>query len=76
VARYHARAKRHDNDQLVERLQEIARKKRRRGYRLARRQLRKEGWAVNHIRDAAKTPPAPQARASAVEVGEFVSSCP
>lgn len=50
VARYHACPKRHDNDHLVERLQEIARKKRRRGYRLAHRQLRQEGWTVNHKR--------------------------
>jgi transposase InsO family protein len=50
VARYHARAKRHDNDQLVERLKQIARKKRRRGYRLAHQQLRQEGWKVNHKR--------------------------
>ncbi|MES2465192.1 MAG: integrase core domain-containing protein [Armatimonadota bacterium] len=35
VARYRVRPKRYDNDHLVERLQEIARKKRRRGYRLA-----------------------------------------
>ncbi len=72
VARYRSRPKAYDNETLVERLQEIARKKRRRGYRLAHRQLRKEGWAVNHIRDAAGV----GARASAVEVGEFVSSCP
>ena len=50
MARYRARAKRHDNDQLVERLQQIARTKRRRGYRLAHRQLRQEGWKVNHKR--------------------------
>jgi len=50
VARYRPRAKRQDNDQLVERLQEIARAKRRRGYRLAHRQLRHEGWKVNHKR--------------------------
>ena len=50
VARYRSRPKGYDNETLVERLQEIARKKRRRGYRLAHRQLRKEGWAVNHKR--------------------------
>src|SRR4028118_2141470 len=50
TARYRARPKRHDNDALVERLKEIASKKRRRGYRLAHRQLRQEGWAVNHKR--------------------------
>jgi putative transposase len=50
VARYRARPKRHDNEQLVERLKEISRSKRRRGYRLAHRQLRQEGWRVNHKR--------------------------
>ena len=50
VARYCARPKRHDNEQLVERLKEISRQKRRRGYRLAHRQLRQEGWSVNHKR--------------------------
>lgn len=50
VARYRVRPKRHDNDHLVERLKDIARKKRRRGYRLAHRQLRQEGWTVNHKR--------------------------
>jgi transposase InsO family protein len=35
---------------LVERLQEIAKKKRRRGYRLAHRELRRCGWQVNHKR--------------------------
>jgi transposase InsO family protein len=50
VARYRARPKRHDNDQLVERLKHIAHTKRRRGYRLAHRQLRHEGWKVNHKR--------------------------
>jgi putative transposase len=50
VARYRARPERHDNEILVERLKEIARKKRRRGYRLAHRHLRQEGWRVNHKR--------------------------
>jgi putative transposase len=50
AARYRAHPKRYDNDQLVERLKEIARTKRRRGYRLAHRQLRQEGIKVNHKR--------------------------
>lgn len=50
VARYRSCPKRHDNELLVERLKDIARKKRRRGYRLAHRQLRQEGWKVNHKR--------------------------
>jgi multidrug efflux pump subunit AcrB len=43
VARYRARPKRDDEATLVERLRDIARRKRRRGYRLAHQQLRKEG---------------------------------
>jgi transposase InsO family protein len=39
-----------DEAALVERLKEIARKKRRRGYRLAHRELRRQGWSVNHKR--------------------------
>ena len=50
VARYRARPKRHDNEALVERLREIASKERRGGYRLEHRQLRQEGWEVNHKR--------------------------
>ena len=50
AARYRARPKRHDNEQLVERLKEISLSKRRRGYRLAHQQLRQEGWKVNHKR--------------------------
>lgn len=50
VARYRTRPKRYDNDHLVERLKEIASKKRRRGYRLAHKELRHEGWTVNHKR--------------------------
>lgn len=50
VARYRARPKRKDNAALVERLKEIARKKKRRGYRLAYFQLRREGVVVNHKR--------------------------
>jgi len=74
VARYRARPKRHaqDNETLVERLKEIARKKRRRGYRLAYQQLRQEGWPVNHIRDAKGV----GARASAVESDGIVGACP
>ncbi len=34
----------------MERLKEIAKRRRRRGYRLAHRQLRQEGWRVNHKR--------------------------
>ena len=50
VARYAARPARTDEAELVERLRKIARKKRRRGYRLAHRELRRQGWAVNHKR--------------------------
>lgn len=50
MARYRARPKRYDNDALVERLKEIASKKRRRGYRLACKELRQEGVEVNHKR--------------------------
>ena len=52
VARYRAIPKRHDKDNefLAERLKDIAKKKRRRGYRLAYHQLRQEGWKVNHKR--------------------------
>ena len=50
VARYRARPQRGDNTALVERLKEIARKKKRRGYRLAYFQLRREGVVVNHKR--------------------------
>jgi transposase InsO family protein len=39
-----------DEAALVERLKEIARKKRRRGYRLAHRELRRQGWLINHKR--------------------------
>ena len=48
-ARYVART-RTDEAQLVERLKQLARKRRRRGYRLAHRKLRREGWVVNHKR--------------------------
>ena len=39
-----------DEAALVERLKQIANKKRRRGYRLAHRELRRQGWPVNHKR--------------------------
>ena len=50
VARYRAVPKRQDDEQLVERLKQIAKKKRRRGYRLAYSHLRQEGWKVNRKR--------------------------
>jgi putative transposase len=50
VARYRARPERHDEATLVERLRDIAKTKRRRGYRLAHRELRREGLEVNHKR--------------------------
>jgi putative transposase len=49
TARYRVRP-RADEAQLVERLKDIARKKRRRGYRLAHQELRREGLPVNHKR--------------------------
>jgi putative transposase len=48
-ARYRARPKADEAD-LVERLREFARKRRRRGYRLAYRELRRDGVRVNHKR--------------------------
>jgi transposase InsO family protein len=50
VARYRAVPKRQDDDLLVERLKEIAKKKHRRGYRLAYSHLRQEGFKVNRKR--------------------------
>jgi len=58
VARYQAMPKRRDDEKLVEHehsfavsgLKEIARKKRRRGYRLAYSHLRQEGFKVNRKR--------------------------
>lgn len=50
MVRYRARPKPQENERLVERLKEIAKKKRRRGYRLAYRHLRAEGLKVNHKR--------------------------
>ncbi len=49
AARYRVRP-RADEAELVERLQEFARKRRRRGYRLAHRELRRSGVVVNHKR--------------------------
>ena len=49
TARYEARP-RADEARLVERLKEFARKRRRRGYRLAHRELRRTGMLVNHKR--------------------------
>jgi transposase InsO family protein len=49
TARYRSRP-RADEAQLVERLKEFARKRRRRGYRLAHRELRRAGMLVNHKR--------------------------
>ena len=49
TARYEARP-RADEAQLVERLKEFARKRRRRGYRLAHRELRRTGTIINHKR--------------------------
>ncbi len=50
VTRYRIKEQRPDEASLVKRLQEIAGKNRRRGYRLAHRQLRREGQTVNHKR--------------------------
>lgn len=50
VARYRAVPKRQENDILVERLKQIAKKNRRRGYRLAYSHLRQEGFKVNRKR--------------------------
>ena len=47
--RYRARPK-VDEASLVERLKEFAQKRRRRGYRLAHRELRRSGMLVNHKR--------------------------
>jgi transposase InsO family protein len=49
TARYQVRPK-PDEAALVERLKQFARKKRRRGYRLAHRDLQRTGVAVNHKR--------------------------
>ena len=76
VARYRVQPKQDDNDLLVEHehssavsvLKEIARKKRRRGYRLAHRQLRLEGWSVGVLECQ------PQARTPPVEISGFVRS--
>ncbi|WP_395143588.1 IS3 family transposase [Armatimonas sp.] len=50
VARYRVRPGKDDEAQLVERIQTIAKKNCRRGYRLAHHQLRREGLKVNHKR--------------------------
>jgi putative transposase len=50
TARYTARPVRADEAVLVERLEQFARKRRRRGYRLAHRELRHSGVIVNHKR--------------------------
>lgn len=50
VARYRPKQSPSDEDGLVERLKTIARRKRRRGYRLAYRELRRQGLTVNHKR--------------------------
>ena len=49
TARYHVRP-RADEADLVERLKQFARKGRRRGYRLAHRELHRTGMVVNHKR--------------------------
>ena len=49
TARYRSRPKA-DENHLVERLKEFARKRRRRGYRLAHRELRRQGVMLNHKR--------------------------
>ena len=50
TARYTARPVRADEAVLVERLKQFARKRRRRDYRLAHRELRRSGVVVNHKR--------------------------
>jgi transposase InsO family protein len=49
TARYSARLK-EDEAPLVERLQQFAQKRRRRGYRLAHQELRRSGMLINHKR--------------------------
>lgn len=49
TARYQARPK-EDEAHLVERLQEFAQKRRRRGYRLVHQELRRSGMVINHKR--------------------------
>jgi putative transposase len=48
-ARYQRRVQ-GDETELVERLKRFARKRRRRGYRLAHQELRRDGIAINHKR--------------------------
>lgn len=50
TCRYQRRPQRGDEAVLVERLQKFARRRRRRGYRLAHQELRREGLRVNHKR--------------------------
>ena len=50
TARYAARLVPADEAVVVERLHKFAKKRRRRGYRLAHRELRREGWCINHKR--------------------------
>jgi putative transposase len=50
TCRYRRCPKREDEAVLVERLQQFARRRRRRGYRLAHRELCRDGFAVNHKR--------------------------
>ena len=50
TARYAARPVPTDEALLVERLKQFARRRRRRGYRLAHRELRRSGVVVNHKR--------------------------
>ena len=50
VNRYRARPARADEGDLVERLKRFAGKRRRRGYRLAHQELRRDGKLVNHKR--------------------------
>jgi len=49
TARYRSRPKRDETD-LVERLRRFAKKRRRLGYRMAHKELRRQGLAVNHKR--------------------------
>lgn len=46
TCRYQRRARQDDEEVLVERLQKFARRRRRRGYRLAHQELRRDGFGV------------------------------
>ena len=50
TCRYQRRPRRLDEGVLVERLQQFAKRRRRRGYRLAHHELRRDGFRVNHKR--------------------------